>query len=225
MKIQDRQASPPPRATASAEPPPRHRATATAPPPSCGRDAQGFHWRNRRVARIYRTRVMTPPSPAPHAHAPSTEAADTAATAAAAAATAGTKATAAARVSTRVDSSPLATSHSFHSPHHGAELCFTGVVRGLEQGSPIHGICYTAYLPMAQGRLRALAEETAADHPQALIYIHHTLGEVAAGQASILLAVATPHSAEAFAVSQTLLRRLKLEVPIWKKPIEALDCP
>ena len=43
--------------------------------------------------------------------------------------------------------------------------------------------------------------------------------------ASILLAVATPHSAEAFAVSQTLLRRLKLEVPIWKKPIEALDCP
>ena len=172
---------------------------------------------------------MTPPSPAPqahaHAHAPSTEAADTAATAAAAAATAGTKATAAARVSTRVDSSPLATSHSFHSPHHGAELCFTGVVRGLEQGSPIHGICYTAYLPMAQARLRALAEETAADHPQALIYIHHTLGEVAAGQASILLAVATPHSAEAFAVSQTLLRRLKLEVPIWKKPIEALDCP
>ena len=169
---------------------------------------------------------MTPPSPAPHAHAhaPSTEAADTDATAAAAA-TAGTKATAAARVSTRVDSSPLATSHSFHSPHHGAELCFTGVVRGLEQGSPIQGICYTAYLPMAQARLRALAEETAADHPQALIYIHHTLGEVAAGQASILLAVATPHSAEAFAVSQTLLRRLKLEVPIWKKPIEALDCP
>ena len=88
-------------------PPPRHRhhrATATtAPPPSCGRDRQGFHWRNRRVARIYRTRVMTPPSPAPHAHAhaPSTEAADTDATAAAAA-TAGTKATAAARVSTMV---------------------------------------------------------------------------------------------------------------------------
>lgn len=160
---------------------------------------------------------MTPPSPAPHAHAQSTEAAATTTT--------GTKATAAERVSTRVDSTPLATSHSFHSPDHGAELCFTGVVRGMEQGSPIRGISYTAYLPMAQARLRALAEETAADHPQALIYIHHTLGEVAAGEASILLAVATPHSAEAFAVSQTLLRRLKLEVPIWKKPMEALDCP
>lgn len=168
---------------------------------------------------------MTPPSPAPHANAPSTAGNTNTTATAAAAATTGTKATAAARVSTRVDSTPLATSHSFHSPHHGAELCFTGVVRGLEQGSPIHGICYTAYLPMAQARLRALAEETAVDHPQALIYIHHTLGEVAAGQASILLAVATPHSAEAFAVSQTLLRRLKLEVPIWKEPIAAADCP
>lgn len=163
---------------------------------------------------------MTPPSPAPQTHAPSTATAFPAAAAAAA-----TKTTAAARVSTRVDSTPLATSHSFHSPHHGAELCFTGVVRGLEQGSPIRGICYSAYLPMAQARLRALAEETAADHPQALIYIHHTLGEVAAGQASILMAVATPHSAEAFAVSQTLLRRLKMEVPIWKKPIESVDPP
>ena len=168
------------------------------------------------MARINKTRVMPPPSPAPQPHAPATAAAVPAVPAVPAA-------TAAARVSTRVDSTPLATSHSFHSPHHGAELCFTGVVRGMEQGSPIRGICYTAYLPMAQARLRALAEETAADHPQALIYIHHTLGEVAAGQASILMAVATPHSAEAFAISQTLLRRLKMEVPIWKKTIEAAD--
>ena len=169
------------------------------------------------MARINKTRVMPPPSPAPHTHDPATATTATTATAAA------TATTATARVSTRVDSTPLATSHSFHSPHHGAELCFTGVVRGMEQGSPIRGICYTAYLPMAQARLRALAEETAADHPQALIYIHHTLGEVAAGQASILMAVATPHSAEAFAISQTLLRRLKMEVPIWKKTIEAAD--
>jgi len=123
------------------------------------------------------------------------------------------------RVTTRVDDQPVAAAHPFDSPRHGAELCFLGVVRGTEAGRPIRGIRYTAYLPMAQATLSALADEVAAEHPEALIDIHHTVGEVGAGQASVLIAVATPHSAEAFAVSQELLRRLKAEVPIWKEPL------
>lgn len=123
------------------------------------------------------------------------------------------------RVTTRVDDQPVAASHTFGSPRHGAELCFRGVVRGLEAGQPIRAIRYTAYLPMARASLQALADAAAADHPHALITIHHRLGDVAAGEASLLLAVATPHSAEALALLETLLRRLKAEVPIWKQPL------
>jgi len=123
------------------------------------------------------------------------------------------------RVTTRVDDQPVAATHTFGSPRHGAELCFRGVVRGTEAGRPIRGIRYTAYLPMAQATLRAMADEVAAEHPEALVHIHHTVGEVGAGQASVLIAVATPHSAEAFAVSLELLRRLKAEAPIWKEPL------
>jgi molybdopterin synthase catalytic subunit len=127
------------------------------------------------------------------------------------------------RVTTRVDDLPVPPAHTFDSPLHGAELCFRGVVRGLEAGQPIRGIRYTAYLPMARATLQALAEAAAADHPSALIHIHHRIGDVDAGEASLLLAVATPHSAEALALLESLLRRLKAEVPIWKQPLPIVD--
>jgi molybdopterin synthase catalytic subunit len=81
------------------------------------------------------------------------------------------------------------------------------------------------YRVSAHGPSRAAGSrrKNATNYPQALIYSHRTLGGVVAGQAPILLAVATPHSAETCAVSQKLLRRLKTEVPLWKEPIAAPD--
>ena len=72
---------------------------------------------------------------------------------------------------------------------------------------------------MAQATLGSLAAAAAEEHPNSLIFIHHTLGEVAAGEASLVLAVATPHSAESLTLLEKLLRRLKSEVPIWKQPM------
>ncbi|MFN0127572.1 MAG: molybdenum cofactor biosynthesis protein MoaE [Verrucomicrobiales bacterium] len=129
------------------------------------------------------------------------------------------------RVTTRVAPDRIPQSFSFGSPRHGAEICFRGVVRGEEKGQPIAGIRYSAYLPMAQATLRSLAEDTAAAHPDALIHVHHVIGEVAAGEASLLLAVATPHSAEAMELLEHLLRRLKEEVPIWKEFLPTSQCP
>lgn len=126
------------------------------------------------------------------------------------------------RATTRIDDQPVAATHVFGSPHHGAELCFRGVVRGTEAGAAIRAIRYTAYLPMARAKLQELAEGLAAEHPNAFIHVHHRLGDVAAGEASLLLAVATPHSAESIALVQELLRRLKAEVPVWKLPLPPL---
>lgn len=129
------------------------------------------------------------------------------------------------RVTTRIDDQPVAAAHSFASPRHGAELCFHGVVRGHENGRPIRAIRYTAYLPMARASLHTLAHTTATDHPDALISIHHRLGDVPAGEASLLIAVATPHSAESMTLLEILLRRLKTEVPIWKEPLPEEPLP
>jgi len=124
-----------------------------------------------------------------------------------------------ARVTTRIDDQPVADSLVFGSVRHGAELAFRGVVRGQEAGQAIRALRYSAYLPMARATLRALAESESAAHPDALIHIHHRIGEVPAGETSLLLAVATPHSPEAAELVQTLLRRLKSEIPIWKEPV------
>jgi molybdopterin synthase catalytic subunit len=40
---------------------------------------------------------------------------------------------------------------------------------------------------------------------------------VAAGQASVAIAVAAPHRAAAYAASRQALERLKREAPIWKR--------
>lgn len=124
-----------------------------------------------------------------------------------------------ARVTTRIDDQPVLGSLVFGSERHGAELAFRGVVRGHEAGQPIRAIRYSAYLPMARATLQAIAISEAAAHPDALVHIHHRIGEVPAGEASLLLAVATPHSAEAVELVQILLRRLKSEIPIWKEPL------
>ncbi len=126
-----------------------------------------------------------------------------------------------ARVITRIDDQPVAAFHTFGSPLHGAELCFRGVVRGHENGLPITAIRYSAYLPMARATLRALAEQAATAHPDAFIHIHHAIGDVPAGQASLLLAVATPHSRESLDLIELLIHRLKTEVPIWKEFLPA----
>jgi molybdopterin synthase catalytic subunit len=105
------------------------------------------------------------------------------------------------------------------SPAHGAAVQFRGVVRETENGRPITGLNYSAYLPMAEKKLWEIARAAATGHPEARIFIHHVVGFVAAGKPSLLIAVTARHSAEAFELCTELLRRVKTEVPIWKEAV------
>ncbi|MEZ5327167.1 MAG: molybdenum cofactor biosynthesis protein MoaE [Verrucomicrobiales bacterium] len=103
----------------------------------------------------------------------------------------------------------------------GADLRFLGVVRGVESGQQISGIRYSAYPEMAERTLRKIVDEfqnAVGPHP---VVIVHRLGFVAAGEASIVIALGQPHSAEAFDLLASYLRRIKEDVPIWKHPVFA----
>ena len=102
---------------------------------------------------------------------------------------------------------------------HGADLRFHGVVRDREDGRVITGINYSAYRPMADNELQAVIDAMSTEHPDHRVAIHHRLGFVPAGEASILIRVQTAHSAEGFEISREYLRRIKETVPIWKKPV------
>jgi len=99
------------------------------------------------------------------------------------------------------------------SSKHGADIRFHGVVRDEEDGKTITGIDYSCYPDMAA----AMVEE----NPDHLATIHHRIGFVAAGAASIIIRVQTAHSQAAFDLCREYLKRIKASVPIWKKPVFA----
>ena len=104
-------------------------------------------------------------------------------------------------------------------PGEGAEVQFLGVVRGEEDGQPISGIDYTAYLPMAEKMLRGLIGRGARDHGPHRVFIQHRLGFVANEEPSIIIRVRTRHSAEAFDICRWYLKEIKTCVPIWKNAV------
>ena len=55
--------------------------------------------------------------------------------------------------------------------------------------------------------------------------VHHRLGFVPVGEASIVIAVSSPHRKEAFVACEYLLEQVKLNVPIWKKEVYENDEP
>jgi molybdopterin synthase catalytic subunit len=98
----------------------------------------------------------------------------------------------------------------------GAILLFVGTVRDQQDGRKVQSIHYSAYRSMAERRLRVLLEELASEH-QARLEIVHRLGDVPAGEASVVIAVASAHREACYAASRAALERLKAEVPIWKR--------
>jgi molybdopterin synthase catalytic subunit/molybdopterin converting factor small subunit len=101
-------------------------------------------------------------------------------------------------------------------PGSGAVVLFVGRVRDQHAGRDVVGLTYEAYRPMAEAALARIADELTAAAPGLEVSITHRLGELTVGDASVAIAVSSPHRTAAFEASRTALERLKREVPIWK---------
>ena len=102
-------------------------------------------------------------------------------------------------------------------PSRGAVVLFLGTVRDHHDGRTVAALAYDAYRAMAEATLRRLIDELEAEHAPARLAIVHRLGPVPIGEASVAIAVASPHREQAYAASRAALERLKREVPIWKR--------
>ncbi len=107
----------------------------------------------------------------------------------------------------------------------GAIVDFWGVVRKLENGGEIEGIDYEAHGAMAEHQLAMIAEEAAAKFQLESVLIHHRVGFVPVGEASLFLQVAAAHRAAAFEASKWIVDELKQKVPIWKHPRAKIASP
>lgn len=102
-------------------------------------------------------------------------------------------------------------------PACGAVVTFIGTARDHNIGRQVRYLEYEAFEPLAVKAFERIAEEAHARWPSARLAIHHRTGRVEIGEASVVIAVASPHRAEAFAVSRYAIERLKQIAPIWKR--------
>lgn len=101
----------------------------------------------------------------------------------------------------------------------GAVMDFHGVVRGTEGADVIEGIDYEWHPRMALRQLERIAAEAAQKYPLLPgCIVHHRVGFVPVGEASLALRVCCAHRGPALAATGWLVERLKQVVPIWKRP-------
>lgn len=99
----------------------------------------------------------------------------------------------------------------------GAQLIFLGCTRRTTGDQVTTFLVYDAYQPMAENELRNLAQIASQRWPLRKIVIHHRMGRVDVGQASVIVAAASPHRPAVMEAVPWIMDRLKQEVPIWKK--------
>ena len=103
------------------------------------------------------------------------------------------------------------------SPAAGAVVMFLGVSRRMTRSHETVELTYEAYEEMAAKELGRLEAEARERWPLVECTIVHRLGLVPLGEASVAVAVASPHRREAFEAGEWLIDTLKQRVPIWKK--------
>ncbi len=102
-------------------------------------------------------------------------------------------------------------------PSCGAVLLFVGTVRDSHTDRAVAGLTYSAYRTMAEKVLDRIVGDLEAAGDGLRVAIVHRLGEVSVGEASVVIATASPHRHAAYEASRSALERLKREVPIWKR--------
>ena len=98
----------------------------------------------------------------------------------------------------------------------GGIATFTGVVRDHNAGRRVLWIDYEAYAPLARAVFARIGAEARERWPECDVAIHHRVGRVAIGEASVVIAAASAHRAEAFSACRFAIERVKQIAPVWK---------
>lgn len=99
----------------------------------------------------------------------------------------------------------------------GASILFVGTVRDVNDGASVAALDYSAYTEMAETELAAIALEASERWSTPDVVVEHRIGSLALGDASVAIAVAHPHRAEAYEASRYIIEELKRRLPVWKR--------
>jgi len=104
-------------------------------------------------------------------------------------------------------------------PGCGAVALFVGTARDhAGDRTGVESLVYEAYEEQAVPRLRRVAAEVRHRWPEVgRVALLHRTGQLALGEAAVVVAVSTPHRAAAFEAARFAIDTVKASVPIWKK--------
>jgi molybdopterin synthase catalytic subunit/molybdopterin converting factor small subunit len=101
----------------------------------------------------------------------------------------------------------------------GGIATFTGTVRRQSRGREVTHLEYEAYAEMAEDLMAQLAAELQERHELCAVAIHHRVGRLEIGEASVVIAVSAPHRQAALDACREAIDTLKETVPLWKKEV------
>lgn len=99
----------------------------------------------------------------------------------------------------------------------GAVLLFLGTVRATNERKRVLGMRYEAFGAMAERVLREIAGQASKRWSLSGVVVGHRTGELSVGEPSVVVAVASPHRAEAFEAGRWVIDEIKARLPIWKQ--------
>jgi molybdopterin synthase catalytic subunit len=120
----------------------------------------------------------------------------------------------------RISAEPLSVDEALGfvgDPGAGGTCVFVGTVRDRSDAGDVTGLHYEAWDDLADQRLAEIAAEMMDGWPLRKVAILHRTGDLAVGEASVVIACSAPHRAEAFEACRRGIEGLKGDVPIWKK--------
>jgi molybdopterin synthase catalytic subunit/molybdopterin converting factor small subunit len=122
----------------------------------------------------------------------------------------------------RLSSGPLslvAVVEEVSSDEAGAIATFVGTTRLQSRGRTVLHLDYEAYEEMAEQVMAEIAAELEQRYDLCALAIHHRIGRVQIGEASVAIAVSAPHRQDALAACKDAIDTLKERVPLWKKEV------
>lgn len=98
----------------------------------------------------------------------------------------------------------------------GATLSFSGRVRNHDGGRAVAGIEYVAH-PSAPDALKTIADEIAQINGICGVAVIHRFGHLQVGEIALGVTISAEHRHEAYRAMETLIDRVKMELPVWKR--------
>jgi molybdopterin synthase catalytic subunit len=101
----------------------------------------------------------------------------------------------------------------------GAIASFVGTVRRESRGRTVLHLEYEAYAEMAEDVMAQIARSLGQRYDLFGVAMHHRVGRVEIGEASVVIAVSAAHRQDALAACKDAIDTLKETVPLWKKEV------